>query len=228
MNFIKNISLLLSSASVLSANICTSNLVYKQINVNKKLVTALIWNSNYYNNLWKVWKILNWKELELSKDKIKFSNWDYYSYNKEEKKLCIISKIDYNYKEFVRKWYLEILKKYSEKYNIDYKKMLAIYREESQFEPNISGWFWRMTNIAVKEVNKKYWLKNNRSDLKNNINLAIKYSVLYFKIMLDRYHNLELAVKNYNWNKEKASNWYRVCDNYVRRFKKNFKNIINY
>ena len=220
-----------TSMSFAEINSCNFDFIdeFTKISQNVKKVTDIIWLKNFHSNLDNVIIYNNWREKNKNKDNFKFSNWDYYSYNKEEKDLCIIKKIDYNYKRFEENWYLEYLKNLSEDYGINYNSMLAIFKEETGFNDSYSGGFWRMTNIAITEVNSFFKLDSRSSSeirkwLADDQKSAIKYSLLYFYIMIQRYKGNEyLAVRKYNWNSNIASNWDKICDNYLDRYIKNLE-----
>lgn len=146
------------------------------------------------------------------------------------------------------KTYKEIVSVYAEKYNVDEDIIFSVIKAESNFKNNAVSHkealgLMQIMEETAKDVAKKYDIKidlNNAEqeilNVQNNINIGTKY----LSILLEKYHNIELAVAAYNAGTGTVDKWiekgiikedgsdienipYKETNNYVRKILRNYK-----
>ena len=146
------------------------------------------------------------------------------------------------------KTYEELVKIYSEEYDVDENLVFAVIKAESNFDEdaishkNAIGLMQVMEDTA-KDIAIKYNIdidfenvKQSVAEVGNNINIGTKY----LSVLLEQYKNVEVAVAAYNAGIGTVDNWidkgiikrdgsdienipYKETNNYVRKILRNYK-----
>ncbi len=144
--------------------------------------------------------------------------------------------------------YVENVENYAKSYNIEESLIFALIKAESNFDEkavshkDALGLMQIMEETAI-DVAKKYDININMDNAKkdildtdNNINIGTKY----LAVLLEKYHNVEVAVAAYNAGIGTVDKWieqgiikadgtdienipYKETNNYVRKILVNYK-----
>lgn len=146
------------------------------------------------------------------------------------------------------KEYKEIVKVYSEEYNVEENLIFAVIKAESNFDEQAVSHKYAIGLMQImedtaKDVAKKYNIqidnenaRQSIANIQNNINIGTKY----LSILLDKYENKELALAAYNAGTGTVDNWvesgkieanggnienipYKETNNYIRKILRNYR-----
>lgn len=140
--------------------------------------------------------------------------------------------------------YSEEVEKYSKEYNVDKNLIYAIIKAESNFNEKAESskgakGLMQLMYTTAKDVAKKVDIEIDEEKILEpniNINLGTKY----ISILLEKYHNNELALAAYNAGSGNVDNWieentlkkdgtdaekipYKETNNYVRKILRSYK-----
>ena len=145
------------------------------------------------------------------------------------------------------KEYSEIVNIYKEKYGVDENLIYAVIKAESNFENDAFSnkgaiGLMQLMEETAQDVARKSNIeidfsnvKNELLNVENNINIGTKY----LSTLLDRYHNIEVALAAYNAGIGTVDNWietginkkdgsdienipYKETNNYVRKILRDY------
>ena len=146
------------------------------------------------------------------------------------------------------KTYEELVKIYSEEYDIDENLVFAVIKAESNFDEDAISHksaigLMQVMEDTAKDIAIKYNIdidfenvKQSVAEVGNNINIGTKY----LSVLLEQYKNVEVAVAAYNAGIGTVDNWidkgiikrdgsdienipYKETNNYVRKILRNYK-----
>ena len=144
--------------------------------------------------------------------------------------------------------FLELIKRYSDEYDIDENLVLAVIKAESNFKEEAKSdkqakGLMQIMNTTAKDVVNLEGLDIDVNNIEeeiiisqNNINIGVAYLSMLFK----KYENIELVIASYNAGIGTIDNWiekgiikadgsdienipYKETDNYVRKVMKNYE-----
>ena len=144
--------------------------------------------------------------------------------------------------------YEEIVKIYSEEYNVDENLIFAVIKAESNFDEDAISHksaigLMQIMEDTAKDIATKYNIdidfenvKQSVAKVENNINIGTKY----LSVLLEQYKNVEVAVAAYNAGIGTVDNWidkgiiksdgsdienipYKETNNYVRKILRNYE-----
>ena len=144
--------------------------------------------------------------------------------------------------------YEEIVKVYSEEYNVDENLIFAVIKAESNFDENAISHksaigLMQIMEDTAEDIATKYDInidfenvKESVAKVNNNINIGTKY----LSVLLEQYKNVEVAVAAYNAGIGTVDNWidkgiiksdgrdienipYKETNNYVRKILRNYE-----
>ena len=144
--------------------------------------------------------------------------------------------------------YEEIVKLYSEQYNVDENLIFAVIKAESNFDENAISHksaigLMQIMEDTAEDIAIKYNIdidfenvKESVAKVNNNINIGTKY----LSVLLEQYKNVEVAVAAYNAGIGTVDNWidkgiiksdgsdienipYKETNNYVRKILRNYE-----
>ena len=144
--------------------------------------------------------------------------------------------------------YEEIVKLYSEQYNVDENLIFAVIKAESNFDENAISHksaigLMQIMEDTAEDIAIKYNIdidfenvKDSVAKVNNNINIGTKY----LSVLLEQYKNVEVAVAAYNAGIGTVDNWidkgiiksdgsdienipYKETNNYVRKILRNYE-----
>ncbi len=119
----------------------------------------------------------------------------------QNKTLCVSDDVDKYEQDFLQSSDMYDLIYFSKTYNVDYRWILSVIRQESGFKywAKSPTWAWglmQLTWIAIEEVDRIFGIY--KSNAKTNTTTNLEYGIAYFAIMLDRFKTYERAVQKYN------------------------------
>lgn len=144
--------------------------------------------------------------------------------------------------------YEEIVKVYSEQYNVDENLIFAVIKAESNFDEKAISHksaigLMQIMEDTAEDIAIKYNIdidfenvKESVAKVNNNINIGTKY----LSVLLEQYKNVEVAVAAYNAGIGTVDNWidkgiiksdgsdienipYKETNNYVRKILRNYE-----
>lgn len=212
----------LASTAKIAANHCRFESTHWFTDVQKWSLSKNVWWLKKWNDIEKVFVQKWWDTKAVKKSKLKINETDKLKLTKSNQ-LCVYSYVDYNFKKFSSGELLEYVKEVSKENNIDYRYVLSVMHQESKFvssakSPTWAKWFGQLTWIAIKEINRLYWLKHSIGEVKSDEKLNINYSIKYLALMIKRHWSIKRGIKYYNWDKKEMNN-------YVKVVLKNYKKI---
>lgn len=143
------------------------------------------------------------------------------------------------------KGYSEYVEKYSQENNVDQLLIYSIIKAESNFNVNAKSrsnaiGLMQVMPSTAKEIGKYFYVEDITEKELYDAELNIKIGTAYFKSLLDKYNNINLALIAYNAGMGNLDNWleqeiidkdgknlenipYEETKNYVKRILQNYK-----